>query len=196
MEYVKKLLSLTTDQDMERIFEDFQLIRPTIFSSTPRFWNVLYNQYKTGLKQLEEDPELQNNPLKFAQKEEELLKSLEASLGGRLQSVSSGGAATSPAILEFMHRCFSNCRVSNGYPFHNAKIAYFSSYGSTESSGIMSDSSIAYNTSVKLVDVPELGYFTTDKPHPRGEICVKSPSMMKGYWKEEALTYEVHFTRT
>ena len=26
----------------------------------------------------------------------------------------------------------------------------------------------------KLIDVPELGYFLTDKPYPRGELLVKS----------------------
>jgi long-subunit acyl-CoA synthetase (AMP-forming) len=109
------LIYKANSQDMERIYEDFQLVRPTIFSTTPRFWNVLYNHYKAGVKLLEDDPELQQDSAKFAKKEEELLRSIEGLLGGRLQSISSGGAATSPAILEFMHRCFSSCRVSNGY---------------------------------------------------------------------------------
>lgn len=41
---------------------------------------------------------------------------------------------------------------------------------------------------VKLVDVPELGFFTTDKPYPRGEVCVKSPYMSEGYYGDEDLT--------
>ena len=32
----------------------------------------------------------------------------------------------------------------------------------------------------KLVDVPELGYFRTDKPHPRGELLLKSGSLIPG----------------
>jgi long-chain acyl-CoA synthetase len=38
---------------------------------------------------------------------------------------------------------------------------------------------------IKLRDVPELGYFSTDKPHPRGEVCVHTPRMANGYYKTE-----------
>ncbi len=42
---------------------------------------------------------------------------------------------------------------------------------------------------MKLVDSPEMGYFTTDNP-PRGEICVKTPDMIDGYFKRPDLTAE------
>ena len=43
----------------------------------------------------------------------------------------------------------------------------------------------------KLVDVPELGYFSTDKPHPRGELLVKSETATPGYYKRPEVTAEV-----
>ena len=43
----------------------------------------------------------------------------------------------------------------------------------------------------KLVDVPELGYFLTDKPYPRGELLVKTSTMMPGYYKRPDVTAEV-----
>lgn len=42
---------------------------------------------------------------------------------------------------------------------------------------------------IKLKDVPEMGYLTTDKP-PRGEICVKTDSMIEGYYKNSHETTE------
>lgn len=40
---------------------------------------------------------------------------------------------------------------------------------------------ILYNTEVRLEDVPDLGYLTTDKPHPRGEIWVRTNILITEY---------------
>ena len=43
----------------------------------------------------------------------------------------------------------------------------------------------------KLVDVPELGYFRTDRPHPRGELLIKSEDVFPGYYRRPEITAEV-----
>lgn len=44
---------------------------------------------------------------------------------------------------------------------------------------------------IVLRDVPALGYFATDKPYPRGEICLRAPSVTVGYYKEPQKTREM-----
>ena len=46
------------------------------------------------------------------------------------------------------------------------------------------------NIKIKLIDVPEMNFFVSDKPFPRGEICVKSPYMADGYYGDQQLTNE------
>ena len=53
-------------------------------------------------------------------------------------------------------------------------------YGSRETGGITRDGVVYPGISVKLKDVPDLGYFSSSVP-PQGEICVHSPRLINGY---------------
>jgi long-chain acyl-CoA synthetase len=43
---------------------------------------------------------------------------------------------------------------------------------------------------IKLVDVPDTEYKSTNKPKPQGEVWVRGPSITAGYWKRDDETAE------
>ena len=106
--------------------------------------------------------------------EERVMLNFEYMLGGRMQSIILGGASSSPQLREFLAKCF-HCRVTDGF-------------GMSEAGGIMNNNRLNTTVEYKLIDVPDMNYFTTDKPHPRGELCVKTNHMFTGYYKNEELT--------
>lgn len=39
-----------------------------------------------------------------------------------------------------------------------------------------------------MLDVPEFGFFSTDKPYPRGEVCVANSNMISTYYNNPDAT--------
>jgi fatty acid CoA ligase FadD9 len=161
---------------MDTLFEDIAVLRPTFLTCPPRVWNQMYTDFLQTL-----DLALKANPDKDPQQVAEgLYNEIKMKLGcDRLWSITTGGAPTSPEVISWMKDCF--------------KCGVFDSYGTTEIGGVAIDSTLNLELVYKLVDVPELGYFSTDQPLPRGELWVKPTLEREGvmnYYKDEVNSKE------
>eukprot|EP01114_Cavostelium_apophysatum_P013308 TRINITY_DN3194_c0_g1_i2.p1 TRINITY_DN3194_c0_g1~~TRINITY_DN3194_c0_g1_i2.p1 ORF type:complete len:706 (+),score=218.08 TRINITY_DN3194_c0_g1_i2:86-2203(+) len=115
-----------------------------------------------------------------------VFKKFRAAVGGRVRAILSGGAPISRDTHEFLRCCFG--------------IPVIQGYGLTECCGIctlMDLKDPGYErvgppvacTEIKLIDVPEMKYFATDK-NPRGEVLLRGPNVTLGYYKNEKKTQE------
>jgi long-subunit acyl-CoA synthetase (AMP-forming) len=155
---------------MNKIFDEFKMVKPTTLSAAPRFYDSIHSQYQAALSEAKElYPTASPEEL-----EQQVLEQCRQLLGGDIQWLVIGGAASSAVVKDFMVRCFK-CKVFDGY-------------GTTEAGGISTDDALYPNVEVKLLDVPDMGYTTEDKPWPRGEIVVRTPQMIDGYYKDEEAT--------
>ncbi len=154
------LLCFTGQSDLSTFLEDLVLIRPTDLGLVPRICELLYQRASTDISG--------DGQHDF----ERLRKDL---LGGRLQSAVVASAPLSPELKEFTEQLI-------GFPLTD-------SYGSTEAGGISVNGVIQSPPVIshKLIDVPELGYFTTDVPYPRGELAVKTSRLISGYFQRPEL---------
>lgn len=167
------LAYFTVKPDMSTLFEDFRLARPTMLYFFPRVFELIYQYYQN---------EVASRVSSGSDKEEASRQVKEEMrftyMGDRLVTGLVGSAPTPPAIKEFIVDCF--------------QIPLREGYGNTEAgSGSVTMDDMIQRPNVidyKLIDVPELGYFTTDKPYPRGELCYKSRFGIKGYYKDPEAT--------
>lgn len=97
---------------MSLIFEDIQAARPSAFSSTPRLWIVLYEQYKKALADaILESPNEVNTKLissltlkPIEQIDVRVMKQFSQIFGDRLTHIGTGGAPTPPIVIDFLKR--------------------------------------------------------------------------------------------
>lgn len=161
--------------DMSTLFDDIGLVRPTALNLVPRVCDMFFRRYRKELDQRSGD-ELTGEQLDEAVKAE-LRQDF---IGGRVISAMCGSAPLSKQMHAFMESLL-DIPVADGY-------------GATETGGgIMRSGRIRRPpvTDYKLVDVPELGYFTTDKPYPRGELHLKASNVIPGYFKHPELSAKI-----
>ncbi|MGH3643739.1 MAG: carboxylic acid reductase [Mycobacterium sp.] len=148
--------------DLSTFLEDLALARPTQMNFVPRIWDMLYQEYVSQTDRGATDDELR-----------------QSLLGGRFVSALTGSAPISPELKSWVES-FLDMHLLEGY-------------GSTEAGAVFVDGVIRRPPVIdyKLVDVPELGYYGTDVPHPRGELLVKSEQLFPGYYKRPEVTAAV-----
>ncbi|KAK8814106.1 hypothetical protein WA158_007968 [Blastocystis sp. Blastoise] len=190
------------------ILQDIQTLQPTIFVSVPRLFNRIYESVN---KKMEEKGCLYNNLYKYALRTKQnrlknginksflvdmlILNPIKKAIGlNNVRFVVSGSAPLLPNIMIFL-KCLFGCPVIEGY-------------GATETCGccllqnihdthIGSVGGPTTACEIKLIDVPEMNYLTTDRTHhgniciARGELCFRGPILFSGYYKNVDETHRV-----
>uniref|UniRef100_A0A8C1IYM5 long-chain-fatty-acid--CoA ligase n=1 Tax=Cyprinus carpio TaxID=7962 RepID=A0A8C1IYM5_CYPCA len=181
---------------------DTSVLRPTLMAAVPEIMDRIY---KNVMTKVEEMSSVQKTlfVLAYNYKMEQLSKGystplcdrlvfrkVRSLLGGNTRMLLSGGAPLSAATQRFMNICFC-CPVGQGYGLTETcgagTISEFSDY----STGRVGAPLVC--SEFMLKDWEEGGYFSTDKPNPRGEILIGGPNVTMGYYKNEQKNREDFF---
>ena len=187
-------VSLYFAESLDTIGDDIRDVQPNVFTAVPRLLEKVYDKIiakgadLTGIKKKlffwaveigeKYEPYGANGPiyemkLKIARKL--IFSKWQEALGGNVQAVASGSAALNPRLARI---------------FNAANIPVLEGYGLTETSPVIS---------VNELDNKGMMFGTTGRPiadvHVKiaedGEILVKGPNVMMGYYKRPDLTDEI-----
>ena len=179
---------------IDQISEYAQEVHPDVMTAVPRLLEKVYDKIiakgssLTGIKKmlffwavdlgLRYEPYGQNGwwyEQKLAIARKIIFKQWKAALGGRLSVMASGSAALQPRLARI---------------FNAAGFGVMEGYGLTETSPVISVNDMR-NHGFKIGTVGKPLDKTEVKIAEDGEICIKGPQVMMGYFKDEAKTAEV-----
>ncbi|MGW1995573.1 carboxylic acid reductase [Embleya sp. NPDC001921] len=158
--------------DMSTLFDDIRLSRPTVLSLVPRICDMVHQRYLLEADRLRRSTAgagVERSAAETIARE----RVRDDLLGGRIVSALCGSAPLSASMHAFMASVLGTKVVD--------------CYGSTETTrAVVVDQRVRRPPVIdyKLVDVPELGYFATDRPYPRGELRLKSVGLVPGYYRQ------------
>ncbi len=163
------------------LIKAFNVVQPTMMLSVPLIIEKIYKNKVlpkfTGsafMRFLYNIPFVRKKLNKIAGKK------LIETFGGKLKFFGIGGAALSPFVETFLAE---------------AEFPYIVGYGLTETSPLIAGGRMGYKIKIGSTGLPMVGVdVKIEDPNPsngEGEIVVKSPSVMLGYYKDEEQTKEV-----
>jgi fatty acid CoA ligase FadD9 len=152
--------------DLSTLLEDIALVRPTHINFVPRIWEMIFQEVQGEFDSVAGDRDA-------------IAELSRRIIGGRGVTALTGSAPISPELKAWVED-FIDLPLTEGY-------------GSTEAGAVFVDGVVRRPPvrEYKLVDVPELGYYRTDRPFPRGELLVKSDDLIPGYYKRPEVTAAV-----
>jgi long-chain acyl-CoA synthetase len=178
------------EKDPQKIVPNLMEVKPTYFPSVPRIFEKIYTLARTNapdpellekaveigfkVRQMQErgeevPAELQQH---FDRAESELFVNVRNIFGGRIRQCVTGAAPIAKEILEFFYAC--------GVPI-------LEGYGMTETSTVATVNTLEafrFGSVGKPLDYVEV------KIADDGEILLRGPNMMRGYYKNEEATKE------
>jgi fatty acid CoA ligase FadD9 len=161
----------TARSDHSTLLDDLALVRPTKLDFVPRVWEMLFHEVQSETERRGLD-----GP------DRDLIEA--HVMADQRQKLIGGGhfsATTTSELISEELRCWVERFLD---------IPLIEVYGSTEVSVVLIDGRIARPpvSEYRLVDVPDLGYFSTDRPYPRGELLIRSRDVVAGYYKRPEVT--------
>lgn len=160
--------------DLSTLFEDFSLARPTLALLVPRVCEMIRH---TAIAEIDQRLSAETDP--DSVRDEVLTHFRNHTFGGRILAAVVGTAPIADEVKNFVSELLD--------------VGVQDNYGSTEAGMVLRDGIVKRPPVIdyRLDDVPELGYFTTDKPHPRGELLLKTSSIIPGYYKRPDVTADM-----
>src|SRR4051794_5391809 len=178
------------EKDPQKIVPNLMEVKPTYFPSVPRIFEKIYTMARTAAP----DPELLDKAVELGMKvrlmeergeeipddlkphferaEQELFQNVRNLFGGRIRQCVTGAAPIASEILEFFFAC--------GIPV-------FEGYGMTETSTVATVNSLdAHRFGSVGKALPGVEVKIADD----GEILLRGPNMMHGYYKNDEATKE------
>src|SRR5580693_8754544 len=161
--------------DLPTLLEDLALVHPTDLNTVPRVWEMLFQAYQGELNRRSAEGDD-----KKALEAEVMAELRHKLVGPRVVYAMTSSAPISSELKEWVE-AFLDMHLMEGY-------------GPTEAGPILLDGHVQRLavTDFNVADVPELGYFHSDRPHPRGELLVKTQNMFAGYYKRPEVTAGVY----
>lgn len=193
--------------NIAKLAEDAVALRPTFFCGVPRVFQKMYDKIMSNISKLSGiKKKIAEKAIKEKLADHEkygkvthpvwdrlIFNKTKAALGGNLRWMLVGSAPIPSNIIKFLRIALCTPIIEGYGQTENCANALIS-HVSDNSAGHLGGPTCGCE--IKLIDVPELNYYSTDInpitkiPEPKGEICVRGPIVFKAYYKDKKKTEE------